>query len=390
MRGLLEMANNYVAVDLNKAVLFLLVVLTVLCLVNSIMVSRISSRMESPAPKPKAPAASPAAQPSQSMNLTIIVPKCETCVNLSTIAAFLNANFDANLNSREIDASSSEAKELIAKYSIARLPSAVLQANLSSPLPGFVPVGDASVFLPEPPYLDMKSGIVKGRVTVVSIVPECSSCVNISLVLLALRNNGIYFEANKTVGAASDEGKRIIKNYNITKLPTMIFSKDALDYSVVNRSWPGIGTVELDDKLVLRRVPPPFLDLETNSVKGIVDITWLTDSTCSECYNVSVHKDFLLTNFALKVGSERTVDVSSADGRALAKKYSIELVPTYILSAEAQYYSSLVTAWKDVGIAADDGSFVFTNLGALVGYAHKNLTSGKIVNVSAPEAAAAS
>ena len=68
------------------------------------------------------------------------------------------------------------------------------------------------------------------------------------------------------------------------------------------------------------------------------------------------------------IRGERTVDVSSAEGRSLMRTYSITAVPTVILSKDAVAYDALMRAWASVGTVEKDGSLVFRDLSVMGKY----------------------
>ena len=162
----------------------------------------------------------------------------------------------------------------------------------------------------------------------------------------------ISSENTLTTNQASD----LIQKYSLTRIPTIILSKDASVYPSMAKDWIQIGTVESDGMFIARDINPPYLDLTTNEIKGIVDVIYITDKSCSECYNATVHKQ-ILDNFGVYIDKEETKDI--ADSTSLISKYDIDKVPTIILSKEASAYPRLTAVWKDIGTVEEDGTYVF-------------------------------
>ena len=189
-----------------------------------------------------------------------------------------------------------------------------------------------------------------------------------------------------TVWASSSAGLSLIRNYNITKAPSFTLSSDAFEYDIIKEAWSQVGTVENDGSLVYREVSPPYFDLTTKETKGLVDVTFITDETCTECYNVTVHKA-ILTNpagYNLYIREEKFIDIADDEGEELLEKYNITAVPTFILTEGAQYYTMLNAIWPQVGTVEDDGTYVFRNIGVME-VVYRDLTTGEVVGLAQTE-----
>ena len=106
---------------------------------------------------------------------------------------------------------------------------------------------------------------------------------------------------------------------------------------------------------------PPYWDIKDNEAKGLVTVTYVTDDSCSDCYNVQVHKT-ILENYGVFIANKSTVDISSIEGQSLISKYSITKVPTIIVSSDLQYYQAIIKVWTQVGTVEDDGNYIFRNV----------------------------
>jgi hypothetical protein len=122
-------------------------------------------------------------------------------------------------------------------------------------------------------------------------------------------------------------------------------------------------------------------DTVSNQIRGKVQVTYLTDQSCKECYDVSIH-DKALTNLGVPINNIKRIDISSDEGKGLVSKYKIKAVPTLLISGEVSEYQSLVSVWKDVGTIASDGTYVFTELSVMNGV-YKDLVKNKIVTPTA-------
>lgn len=129
---------------------------------------------------------------------------------------------------------------------------------------------------------------------------------------------------------------------------------------------------------------PPFLNLTTGKLKGLVNVVYLTDGSCAECYNVSQHKE-VLTNpegFDITLDKEESYDISDAKGKELIAKYNVTKVPMVILSDEVSVYPSSL-ALKQFFSVEKDGSFVFRTAEAVGTY--KDLTTNQVVKAQQTE-----
>jgi hypothetical protein len=209
-------------------------------------------------------------------------------------------------------------------------------------------------------------------VSLTLISAPCADCFNGSLYQPQLANAGVKFGTVTQLDSGTAEAQKAIGTYGIQKLPALIFSKELGSYSQVAGSWQGVGTIAKDGSYILQGLNPPYYDLATKSVKGLVTLTYVNDSLCQLCYDVTLHLQ-VHNRFGMRFKDIRTVDVSSPEGRSLVAKYNITATPTVVLSADAGLYPSFDQVWSSVGIAAADGSYVFTELGA-IGRPYKNGT----------------
>ena len=102
--------------------------------------------------------------------------------------------------------------------------------------------------------------------------------------------------------------------------------------------------------------------------------------------NAGKHKTILTQTFGVKLVSEKTVDASSSEGRAMIRQYSIAALPTVIISPEAEAYADLITAWKGVGSVEKDGWLVFRKMDALGQETYKDLKTGTVIRPASASA----
>ncbi len=331
--------------------------------------------------------------PPREITLTVLGTDCEGCFNITAAVDFIKQQKNLNVTATT-ELSIADSAEKVGTYGITKLPALVITGNVTNlTIPNFDAKENALVFDKAPaPFYNVAEKRVVGKVTVIQLEDKtCPDCFNLSQITAQLSQAGIKLESQKTVDAKSEEGKGLIAKYKIEKVPSLIFNSDALEYDVIKEVWDQVGSKESDGSLVLRFVNPPYVNVSTGKVEGLVQLTALVDKSCTDCFNISVLKVLLGEGFSMAFAKDETVDVSSAKGKMLVKKYSIDLIPTVVLSKEVSVYPNFAEAWTQVGSIETDGSAVFTKVEILKEYfgqqgtamVYKNLTSGQIINGSA-------
>lgn len=320
------------------------------------------------------------------IDVTIITASlCDDCYDIHTLVPVLK-KFNVNITGQnEYVSNSTDAQALIQKYSLTKVPAIIVTTTQASAKEKedvmaelekiFTKFSETELVYENsaPPYLDVASAEVKGRVTVISLTaPDCKECQNISSIIPALKKILTITDV-KEVAYNSASGQMYLKEYGLDFAPTIILSKDAEAYDGFAATWVKYGTQEEDGSFVFRNTLPPYTNTTTNEVHGLVDIIYLTDESCSDCYNVTMHKQILL-GFGMKFDKETTVDIHSEQGSALLEKYAITKVPTIILSSDAAAYVSLTPIWINVGEITEDGSYIFTSMDQLQGAKYTDLS----------------
>jgi len=314
-------------------------------------------------------------------------PECKECLNVSKVLEIIKGAPTLDVKSDQTVAyDSKEGKEFIEKYDLKRLPAFVLKIISEEKLEGDMPPfekreGDLVYDQTPPPYFDVADEKVKGVISVTKITnSDCADCFDIEMLMKNLEMFGLAVSDEKTVAHDSEEGKELIEKYEITKVPTLIFSSDAAEYDQITQAWPEIGTTEDDGMMVLRTVNPPYFDLESDSVKGVVDITHLTDESCGPCVDTAVFKDMFEQQLAMKFSNEKKVDISSEEGKKLVEDLDIKLVPTIVMSSDAEEYPGITNVWDQIGTIVD-GKYVLTKIDSVPGIVYKDLEKDEIIGL---------
>lgn len=307
--------------------------------------------------------------------------KCSDCFDISPIVSYIKS---ANVNvtketSFEFD--SKQGKELISKYKIQKIPTLIVTGDIDKvALEGLEKKENALILSNlKPPYTNAATGKIEGRVSLYILKDAaCDKCADFTSLTTEMKKAGIRISEEKNIESSSDEGKALAKKYGIGFVPTLIISKDASAYPIMQQAWPRLGTIESDGSYVLRLVSPPYINLTTGKLRGLVNVVYLTDKSCTDCYDVNLNNQ-ILTNpngFAMKFDKEETIDISDSKGKELISKYNITQVPTVILSDEVSAYPSS-KGMQQFFSAEKDASYVLRKLQVLGTY--KDLATNQIV-----------
>lgn len=333
-------------------------------------------------------AAKEAARPANVKIVKITAPNCRDCFNVETaVNDFKKQNVKIE-EEKILNLDSPEASASIKQLTIKRVPTYIVSGEVTkNNLEGFVKnngeIKDNNFVFTKvtPIFIDTENKQEMGKViaTIISD-PLCSQCLDPELTIESFKKAGVKITDQKEVVWNSYEGQQVINQYKITKLPTFILSSDIDLYENVKSNWSNIGTVETDKTYVARNLFLPYRDLEKGQILGLVDLIYLTDSSCTDCYKAAdVQKPILKQGYGVGIRSERTVDVSSVEGQNSTNKYKITKVPTIILSPDADLYPNLKNVWKSVGTVESDGWYVFREMKQLNEVVYKDLETNQIV-----------
>ncbi len=303
------------------------------------------------------------------INLSLSIIDCNECFNVSSIVdSIKNKNVNI-LQEKSFDKDSNQAKELISKYNIKKLPSIIITGEINSSKVNFnnFELKDDALILNKTnaPYFDMASNKINGKVEIFEIVDSsCKECVKLSSIPLSFAKLGVLISDWKKIEYNSNEGKKLINKFGIKEIPSVLISTEINYYKDLRDSLSKLGLNEKQGFYILHATQPPYRDLSKNKITGLVNLIMLTDKSCASCYNVSINKQ-ILNRFGMVIQDEKTYDVSSPKGKLFVSKYDIQKVPIIILSSEAGKYDSFVRVWKSVGSVESDGWFVMRSPEAL-------------------------
>jgi glutaredoxin len=329
------------------------------------------------------------------LQLTLLTDNtCTDCGSAESLIPRINVTGVKIASIDRLDYASTKAQQLINQYGVQKVPSILVfgETNKSTGLSliwgqlGGRMVNGAVYIESAPPYLNLSSGAVNGRVTLTILNDStCSQCSTMNSFVSALLANGVKIASSKTIDYTSTEGQAFISQYNIQRIPAIVISQEVLAYKNIAQSWPQLNATLRAGFYALHTLNPPYRDLATGQITGLVSVIYLNDSACTSCYDVKAHKNILVNNFGVYLANETTVDISTDQGKALIAKYEITNVPTVLVSPEASAYTALKPVWLQtstglngtIGSIESDGWYVFRGTSLMGNYT--DLSTGKIV-----------
>ncbi|MFA5124358.1 MAG: hypothetical protein WC473_00825 [Patescibacteria group bacterium] len=229
--------------------------------------------------------------------------------------------------------------------------------------------------------------IAEAKVIVLTSTHCGNKCWDTSLFIDALKSRSIKITDVETLKVDGwwpwSKGKALAKKLQVTKVPTVVVETDFSKNPDLAAFFTSTLGNTVDNQFVLTKILAPYYDLALNKLKGEILVTYLTDESCKTCYDVKTHAT-ALENLGVPTNRAKTVDISSPAGKDLVEKYKITKAPTILISGEVSEYLVFTQAWADVGIVADDGTYIFTNLDLMGDY--KDLTTGTEVKADATKA----
>ena len=205
---------------------------------------------------------------------------------------------------------------------------------------------------------------------------SCTDCLSLDIVIGSLKRAGVEVGKDTTIDYNSAEGAALIQEYGIKTVPVLILSREIENYTFFMQALPTINATHKNGNYVLHEIRPPYKEISTGKVLGLVRLVFLNDSSCRLCYDVLYHRQ-ILAGYGIFIANETLVDVNSTEGKALISRYNIKAVPTFLLSPDAKYYTLLMSDWNIVGSVVDEW-YIFTNMTA-INAPYRNLENGVII-----------
>lgn len=216
--------------------------------------------------------------PSANLRYTIITKRdCPGCWDTNLLFDALTANGGKEIGRETVYIDDAATKTLIDKYKITKVPTVLVageldkNSKLAQAWPALGEIIDNVFVLRQviPPYIDVATGQLKGEVSVVYLTDNaCKDCYDVKLHDTALANFGITPKSSKTVDVASDEGKALVKKYEIKSVPTIILTGDMEVYASLVQIWATVGQVAKDGAYIFTKMDEmgSYFNLTTNKL----------------------------------------------------------------------------------------------------------------------------
>jgi len=188
---------------------------------------------------------------------------------------------------RTLASSSLEGQAVAADYKLQRLPSIIFSRDVELYSEFFAGISNYGskesdgnfVFRQFPPvYLDLNSGKKVGIVHAIFLgMNACASCYDVNLHTgLLSQVFGLEVATRTYVDVASAEGKKLLADYNVFLVPTILLSGDTNAYPGLLAAWSDFGTVASDGRFVFRNLSAigsdfNFFDLNSNQMVAGID-----------------------------------------------------------------------------------------------------------------------
>lgn len=206
----------------------------------------------------------------------------------------------------------------------------------------------------------VKEGLSYGRNATAIIIeaPNCTSCDYYRYVLSDMEGSALGTDIVdvRSLPYGSSEANLLMEYYKIEKLPTLILKKnDEWDYRTLGMWADKMGTLEGDNALVLREVYPPYYDVKTGEVKGLVSMVLLVNGSDTEA---AAAADAVALQYKF-VYRKKELNASDAEAQRTMASYNITKLPAVLISPDAADYPGFTQAWLDANKTVEkDGTFV--------------------------------
>lgn len=197
------------------------------------------------------------------------------------------------------------------------------------------------------------------NVTLTKITASCTDCFDLETAIADFKKQNISVGEEKAVPFDSPEGKALIKQFGIKRVPAYIATGEVGKNNLENFTKTN-GEIK-DNTFVFTKVSPIFIDAETKKEMGKVVATLLTDPTCPQCINPNLTID-AYKKAGIKVTDSKEIAWNSPEGQRIINQYKITKVPTFVLSPDIDFYESVKANWANIGTVEQDKTYVARNL----------------------------
>ncbi len=211
----------------------------------------------------------------------------------------------------------------------------------------------------------------------------CPDCASLDPYTNAFRKMKVNVTSERAVEIGSEEGKKIIADFGIGKVPMLIVQGEISRSAELSKLLSVLGKTE-NGSFVLTSPDAnapiaPYLDLATGQIKGRVGMILISDKACAECPDAKFYKQAIAGAGVINPENKGELDITDSEGAKLVKKYNITSVPTFILTGEVAEYPALLKEWPKLGTVEKDGAYVFRELKIFQGLIYFDLEKNEVV-----------
>lgn len=165
-------------------------------------------------------------------------------------------------------------------------------------------------------------------IEVTAIEADCTECTSLAAMMAQIQSAKVEITKSLSLPATDEHSRKLISDYSIKRLPAIVITGEVEKASLS-------GFTKVTDALVYQSLPP-YYDIQSGSVKGIVSITFVNISSCKECPDLMPFVKQLSSQ--VKVGKTTIVDKDSPEGSKLVKEFSMSRLPGVLVSSDVLEY----------------------------------------------------
>ncbi len=202
----------------------------------------------------------------------------------------------------------------------------------------------------------MEEELRPAELELIKITPEnCDFCFDIEKAVEELKKQNVNITNEKAFSSSSIEGKELISKYNIKKLPTIIVSGELNKSEQLANYFEQKGVIQ-EDKFIYSSLIPPYFDVISNQVRGLVQIKHIIDSSCEKCVDL-LSISSVLNEQGVFIEDEQFIEYNSNEGQQLISQFSVKEIPAILISEEVDYYPDVKDALLQSGAKRKEGFY---------------------------------
>jgi len=188
--------------------------------------------------------------------------QCEKCFDPQEIVTAIDAAHPISYETSVVTYDSSIGQKYIDMYDLEKLPAIIVTGDISNEkvtnawefYRGRIQE-DQVIMNDFMPYYAVADGSMRGVVDLVLLTDDsCETCFDANAYFGIIQRFGMVPGEIVNYDANSEPGAALIVDYKITKLPTILLSPDASEYTGLTETWNEVGTIAEDGWFILREV----------------------------------------------------------------------------------------------------------------------------------------